>query len=100
MQQTSILYIGTNNDITATVSRLLNARENWCGVCVDSTDKAKAAFNERLFDIVLIGNGLKNEEESALKNHIESFYPTTKVVTHYGGGSGLLYNEIITALQS
>ncbi|HEY0261863.1 MAG TPA: hypothetical protein VGB95_02475 [Chitinophagales bacterium] len=98
MPQTSILYIGTHREIAETVVRLLNAHEDWFGVSACDADEAKAACTKHLFDVVLLGNGLSSEAETSLKNYVETTYPNTKVIRHYGGGSGLLYNEILAGI--
>ena len=100
MRQISILYIGTHKEISTTVLRLLNAREDWIGVCANCIEEAKAACTKRLFDVVLLGNGLSDEIELSLKNYFETTFPNIKVIRHYGGGSGLLYSEILLALKN
>lgn len=99
MKQRNILYIGTNTEISATVLRVINARENWNALGVCNAKDAQKLCAENSFDVVLLGCGIDGEIESALQCYIEANFPKTKVVKHYGGGSGLLYNEILLALE-
>ncbi|KQS37089.1 hypothetical protein [Pedobacter sp. Leaf194] len=97
--QTKILYIGRDTEITIVMKRLLNARPEWKGICVCSDDEAISILKMQDIDLVLLGNGITPECEKVLKAHITGLKPNTKVIQHYGGGSGLLYGEIMGALN-
>ncbi|MFC3562475.1 response regulator [Pedobacter jamesrossensis] len=98
--QTTILYIGRDTEITAVMNRLLNARPEWKGICVCTDDEAISIFKEQSIDLVLLGNGIDPECEEALRAKLLAIKPEVKIIQHYGGGSGLLYGEIMTALNS
>ncbi|WP_029288096.1 hypothetical protein [Pedobacter sp. R20-19] len=97
--QTTILYIGRDTEITIVMNRLLNARPEWKGICVCTDEEAVSVFKEQTVDLVLLGNGIDQECEQALKLKLEAIKPGIKIIQHYGGGSGLLYGEIMTALS-
>ncbi|GGE67712.1 hypothetical protein EV200_108180 [Pedobacter psychrotolerans] len=97
--QTTILYIGRDTEITIVMNRLLNARPEWKGICVCTDEEAISVFNEQSIDLVLLGNGINHECEQALKSKFDSIKPGIKIIQHYGGGSGLLYGEIMTAMN-
>ncbi|MBO9672338.1 MAG: hypothetical protein J7577_02765 [Sphingobacteriaceae bacterium] len=97
--QTTILYIGRDTEITTVMNRLLNARPEWKGICVCSDDEAIAICNKQHLDLVLLGNGIDAECEKALRAKLTGMKPGLKIIQHYGGGSGLLYGEIMTALN-
>ena len=97
--QTTILYIGRDSEITVVMNRLLNARPEWKGICVCTDEEAVSVFKEEVIDLVLLGNGIDQQCEQALRLKLEAIKPSIKIVQHYGGGSGLLYGEIMTALN-
>lgn len=97
--QLRILAVGRNAEIMTVMHRLLNAPDNWTGETVTTDEAAKAAFKKEAFDIVLVCAGVTPEEETALTTWFKQHSPTVIVRRHYGGGSGLLKNEIQFALE-
>lgn len=98
-QKINILYIGRHAEIMETVVRIINKNENWNGIGATDDTTAKALFLKLPFTIVLLGCGIDEDDELLLRDFFVAHNPTIKVVQHYGGGSGLLYNEIITTLN-
>ncbi|MFC4210156.1 hypothetical protein ACFOWA_03115 [Pedobacter lithocola] len=96
--QTTILYIGRDTEITTVMNRLLNARAEWKGICVCTDEEAISILETQDVDLILLGNGIDQDAEEILKKNILSIQPKAKIIQHYGGGSGLLYGEIMTAL--
>lgn len=96
--QTTILYIGRDAEITTVMERLLNARPEWKGVCVCTDEEAIALCEKQTVDLVLLGNGINLDCEKALRATLTALQPGLKIIQHYGGGSGLLYGEIMSAL--
>ncbi|KQR71505.1 hypothetical protein [Pedobacter sp. Leaf176] len=97
--QTTILYIGRDAEITVVMNRLLNARPEWKGVCVCTDEEAISILKTQDVDLILLGNGISPECENALREDVNALKPGIKIVQHYGGGSGLLYGEIMGALD-
>jgi hypothetical protein len=95
----TILYIGNHTQILETVLRLINAQEGWIGLGAADEAQAMVVFEENDIDLVLLGCGLDPEIEENLAALFEEKKPGIPVVQHYGGGSGLLYSEILLALQ-
>jgi len=98
-QKINILYIGRHPEITPTVLRLLNNNPDWNGIATLHDNEACELFTQHNFEIVLLGNGINKTEEAQLRTFFTTHNPSTKIVQHYGGGSGLLTNEIEMALQ-
>ncbi|MBD3583338.1 response regulator [Flavobacterium selenitireducens] len=94
-----ILYVGRHAEITETVLRLINARENWLGLGAATDFDAVSLFAQNDFDIVLLGCGLPDESERDLSGIFRAQKPEIIIIPHYGGGSGLLANEILSALS-
>lgn len=98
METINILYIGRNAEILDIVIRLINSNDNWNGVGMLCDEKAKQVFMQTNFSIVLLGPGIEQERESELRSYFTKVNPTIKIVQHYGGGSGLLQSEILSAI--
>lgn len=97
MKQLTILYIGRNQEITDTMNRLLNARKGWKGITTCLDEEALVMVKDTDIDLVLLGNGISAAAEEKLKAGLIHIRPALKIIQHYGGGSGLLYGEIMAA---
>jgi hypothetical protein len=91
------LAIGRNEEIIKVLGRLIN--QEWRGIAVTKDEEALAAFREGHFDIVLFSNGITAEEKAALETELCSVNASVIFIQHMGGGSGLLENEILAALD-
>ena len=96
----NILYIGRHPEILETVVRLLNANEDWFGAGAETDETAQDLFEKINFRIVLLGCGIEEESEKKLCKFFQETNPDCKIIQHYGGGSGLLKNEILHALEN
>lgn len=94
-----ILVIGTHPDILKTILRLINNRAEWNATGALSCEQAVNAFQERDYTLVLLGAGLSAEKEDELCNQLKALKPEIQIIRHYGGGSGLLYAEILGAIK-
>lgn len=99
MQQVQILVIGRNEQILATVERLINKNPEWHAIACLTDEAALEACNKQPFDLVLIGGGIEEAEDIRLREKISERQPGVKIIQHYGGGSGLLATEINMALS-
>ena len=93
-----ILVIGRHEHILETVVRLINAQPNWNARGTMTDEQAIEIFKQETFDLVLIGGGVEEASETKFKMEFEKINPHVKIIRHYGGGSGLLFNEIMEAL--
>jgi len=99
LHRLKILALGRNAGIMEVVTRLINAHKNWEGSFVLTEEEAIAACGSGHYDIVLLGAGISLEEEGGLKARLTALIPSVIVFRHYGGGSGLLENEILSILE-
>lgn len=99
MQQVNILYIGRHPEIREIVVKLINKRENWAGIGVHSNEEAMELAVQISFDVILFGCGIDLESERLLCVLFARILPEAVIIQHYGGGGGLLYNEITAALH-
>ena len=96
--KTHILVIGRHEEILNTLLRLINKNSDWNAKGALQDDEAIRLFNEHRIEIVLLSSGIKEECEIKLCNYFMNKDPSVKIIQHYGGGSGLLSNEIYQAL--
>lgn len=99
MKNPEILVVCKHPDILATILRLIHKKDGWKATGAASVEDAKDLCNKTSVNIVLIGAGIEEEEEQALQSSLAARQPGLRFVRHYGGGSGLLFGEIIQALS-
>jgi hypothetical protein len=92
--QLNLLALGRNPEIMTVMDRLLNAPANWHGVTVHTPEEALETARSKTFHIVLLCAGISPEEESLLTEQLLAINPALIIKRHFGGGSGLLKNEI------
>jgi len=97
--KTKILVIGRHAEILETVLRVLNKNQDWEGIGASTDEEAITLFHQQAFDIVLLGGGIDEESEQKLRTLFTEHKPDISIIQHYGGGSGLLFGEILEALS-
>lgn len=97
--QVPILAIGRNEEIMQTLLRLINKNKQWTAVGALNDDASIAIFNSFQPKLVLLCNGIDEGSETALRSYFTGKNPAVIIIQHYGGGSGLLTNEILQALD-
>ena len=99
MDKISILVVGRNEEILKTVIRLISGHADWEGIGAVTDEDAIEKFHQHPSDIVLLTNGISDEEDRKLRKIFTHQRPDVIIIQHYGGGSGLLSNEIREALD-
>jgi DNA-binding NtrC family response regulator len=99
MKKIQILIICSHEEILQTIIRLINKNEKWNATGTVDSENAVKVFNEQSFDLVLLGSGIDNTDENKLQKIFLQKDPQIKIIQHFGGGSGLLFNEIEAALN-
>lgn len=94
----NILAIGRNAEILAVVHRLINGHEGWTAASAQTDEEAIALLSKGAYDIILLCTGITKEEEVQWRERLLSVQPQPILLRHFGGGSGLLENEILSAL--
>jgi hypothetical protein len=95
----TVLVIGRNHQILETVVRLVNAQPDWEASGALTDTEALEKFKSKEFQLVMIGGGVEEDSESILSNEFKKINQHVKIIRHYGGGGGLLYNEIRLAME-
>ena len=98
MNKLNILVIGRHPQITKTLFTLVNKMENCVGFSALTDEDAIKIFNENNIDLVLLSSGIPEESEQLIRSNFTDKNPNIKIIQHYGGGSGLLSNEIMEAM--
>jgi len=96
MSLIQILIIGSNPPIMETIERLINREGIWKATIAFSNDDALEKLHSTNFKMVLLCAGI--DQEKLFKEKLLKLYPNLPVITHYGGGSGLLFAEIYQAI--
>ncbi len=99
MKPFSILVIGRNKEIHSIVLRIINKDERWKAIGALTDEEALEAFSINVIDMVLLGSGISESSEALLRSTFLKQKPNLPIIQHYGGGSGLLYNEILAVYQ-
>ena len=90
-----ILAVGTHPEVMPVIERLIRSQEGWEPVVACCADDAlNVLASDECIDVLLVGAGLSPDEEVQLNAAAGARTPKVPVVTHYGGGSGLLFAEI------
>ncbi|CAN1573288.1 hypothetical protein MCETHM1_03431 [Flavobacteriaceae bacterium] len=99
MKKLEFLILGKNEPILEILLRLVNANEDWHAIGFGDEETAKEYFKQNLLDIVLLSSGIDTESEKKIQEFFMAQQPEIEIIQHYGGGSGLLQNEILQALE-
>jgi hypothetical protein len=76
------------------VLQLLNNQAGCSATGALTDGEARIRFSENKFDQVLIGGGVEEKSEQLLRLEFEKTNSQIKIIRHYSGGNGLLFNEI------
>ncbi|MCD8540341.1 MAG: hypothetical protein LRY55_11680 [Leadbetterella sp.] len=94
MKRLNFLVIGKNQDILDTLKRVIENQEGWqAEICSDEAF-CREYLNMHPVDILLLSSGLDEKFEAEMKEFAGLPGKDTRVIEHYGGGSGLLKNEV------
>lgn len=96
MNNLHFLVIGKNQEILDTLKRVIENNEGWTAQIITDEDACHEYIRSKSVDIVLLSSGLEEKFEKEIKEFCENLDKEVKVIDHYGGGSGLLKNEVYT----
>lgn len=98
MAMLRILSFVTHPEILPVLDRVVNKHEHWTGERAPDLPTALTKVAEGNFDVVLLGSGTGVEERQRLQELIAERGLQTVLIDHFGGGSGLLYAEVMEAV--
>lgn len=96
MKTLNFLVIGKNQEILETLKRIIENNEGWSAETQNDEHSCYNYIKGNQVDIVLLSSGLEEQFEKDIKVFCENLDKEVKVIDHYGGGSGLLKNEVYT----
>jgi len=96
MNTLHFLVIGKNQEILDTLKRIIENNEGWNATIQTDENTCYDTIRNTDVDIVLLSSGLEEQFEEDIKTFCEKLDKNVKVIEHYGGGSGLLKNEVYT----
>lgn len=94
MKTLNFLVIGKNQEILDTLKRIIENNEGWLADIKTDETESYDYIKDNTVDIVLLSSGLEDHFEKEIKVFCEHLDKEVKVIDHYGGGSGLLKNEV------
>ena len=99
LNRIQVLVVGRHEEIMNAVLRLINNTPDWEAVGALDDEQAIELFQQRRFDLVLIGGGVEVESEAKLRAIFTFQNPLIRIVQHFGGGNEDLFAEIRAALE-
>ncbi|SDJ13970.1 hypothetical protein [Chryseobacterium jejuense] len=94
MKTLHFLVIGKNQEILDVLKRVIENNEGWTAEIQSDENFCYEYIRENHVDIVLLSAGLEDQFEKDIKVFCGGLDKEVKVIDHYGGGSGLLKNEV------
>lgn len=94
MKNIKFLLVGKNKEILDTLKRIIENNDSWQAEILSDAALYPEYLQEHLVDIVLLSSGLSDALEKEIKEYIYKLDKGIRVIDHYGGGSGLLKNEV------
>ena len=98
MQNTQFLVLGKNEEILSTLKRLIENTDNWQAMLINDESQVDDYIANNPVDIILLSSGLDEIFEQEIKVNPIVVEKNIAIIEHFGGGSGLLKNEIYAAL--
>jgi hypothetical protein len=99
MKKLNFIIFGKNKPILDIVVRLLNENDGWSAIGFIDENEAFTNANLLHFDILLLSCGIEDVSEQIIRERVKKINSKIIIIQHYGGGSGLLKNEILLALS-
>ncbi|MCT1532506.1 hypothetical protein M3B46_16000 [Sphingobacterium daejeonense] len=94
MKLLNFVVIGKNVDILNTLKRLIENNTGWTAYVMDDENELKTYLYNHPVDVIILSSGLPEFTEIGIKAYALCVDDHIKVIQHFGGGSGLLKNEI------
>lgn len=94
MRTLYFLVIGKNQEILDTLKRIIEKNEGWQAEIKSDEAVCYDYLKEHPVDIVLLSSGLEDHFEREIKEYAGTLDKGIRVIDHYGGGGGLLKNEV------
>ncbi|CAN1573234.1 hypothetical protein MCETHM1_03425 [Flavobacteriaceae bacterium] len=94
------MYISTNERKTKEIVKIINSNESYYGIAANSEIEAIQQFSKHNILMVIFGCNIKRDIEHELSNYFKKINPNIILLDPYGGGVGLLHQEISYAFEN
>ncbi|WON92188.1 MULTISPECIES: hypothetical protein [unclassified Sphingobacterium] len=94
MRTLSFVVFGKNTDILLTLKRIIESNTSWHAIVQEELGACKSYLRDNPVDVILLSSGLSQQEEKEITDHLSLLNYPIGLIQHYGGGSGLLKNEV------
>lgn len=99
MMKKSLVFICRNQEVQLCMERIFSKNEKFNVMIVTELKELYIYLTGQFYDGVLLGSGFTEEEEKNIQDWMKQYSPDTRLIKHYGGGSGLLMNELQIAFS-
>jgi len=99
MYKTELLVVGNNQLILEKVLNEINSQPEWNGVAATAGEDAIEKFHQRNVDLVIWLYDIAETESRKMSIIFHHQNPDLVMIKHYAVDSGLLQNDIQTALD-
>ena len=94
MKTINFLLLGKNEEILLTLKRIIENTPSWNATIQQDLGICKKHLIDNPVDVLLLSSGLSPQEEHEITDHLTRLTYPIGLIKHYGGGSGLLKNEV------
>ena len=94
-----ILVVGRDERMLRILKRQIETVDNWAADITTDDTEAIQLMSLKKYEIMLLSSGISDESEDLLLSNLTRLSPETRRIQHYGGGSGLLFNEIVNIIS-
>lgn len=94
----NILVICYHQEILNTLERILLKTSRYKPYISSDIASTYSYLSQNKFDAIIFGSGIPENQEQEMESRVKEKASSTAIIYHYGGGSGLLFNELESAL--
>ncbi|WP_312337151.1 hypothetical protein [Sphingobacterium sp.] len=94
MRTLTFIIFGKNEEILLTLKRIIELTPTWNAIIQQDLNACKQQLLDEPVDVLLLSSGLSIEDEREITDHLSRLTYPIGLIKHYGGGSGLLKNEV------
>ncbi|WP_333864353.1 hypothetical protein [Sphingobacterium sp.] len=94
MRTLTFIIFGKNEEILLTLKRIIELTPTWNAIIQQDLNACKKQLLDEPVDVLLLSSGLSIEDEREITDHLSRLTYPIGLIKHYGGGSGLLKNEV------
>lgn len=94
-----IVFLSRNEVVSSCIEKFFSKSDEFLVTLVIELDSLFIYLSSHNCDAVLLGSGMTEVEEKKIEEYLKLNFPSIRLIKHYGGGSGLLMNELMIAFS-